>query len=122
MRLTRGEGWWLRRRRADMTATEMAEALSISQDRLRRWEHDREAAPLPPKLTSPLTDGEWCALQRRRRGLTLPEVAARLKVSRMTLWKAEHDRTSGVLAVRRFYERLGPARPSTAAPVQVAEN
>jgi DNA-binding XRE family transcriptional regulator len=130
MRLTRGEGWWLLRRRVGMTCADMASIQDVSEDRLRRWEYDREAAPMPTELIhaglmgrwlrQPLTAGEWCALERRRRGWTLPEAARRIGISRQTLWKAEWDRTRGVGAVRRFYERLGPARPTTACPVRIA--
>jgi hypothetical protein len=129
MRLTRGEGWWLLRRRVNLTCAAMAQLQDISEDRLRRWEYDRVAAPMPTELVQSglmgarlrdaVTPGEWCALQRRRRGWTLPEAARRMGISRQTLWKAEHDRTLGVDGVRRFYERIGPARPTTAAPVQV---
>jgi hypothetical protein len=117
MRLTRGEGWWLLRRRMSMTCAGMAHRQAISEDRLRRWEYDREAAPMPARASGPLTPGEWCALQRRRRGWTLVEAARRIGVSRQTLWKAEWGRTGGVAGVRRFYDRIGPARPTTAAPV-----
>jgi hypothetical protein len=123
MRLTRGEGWWLMRRRCALTCTVMAADLKISEDRLRRWEHDREAAPMPAMcgiMRVPVSEAEWCVIERRRRGWTLPEAARRIGISRQTLWKAEWGRTSGVGAVRRFYERLGPARPTTACPVRIA--
>lgn len=122
MRLTRGEGWWLMRRREALTQAAMAEALAISEDRLRAWEKDRAASPMPSRcgrMREPLTSGELIALERRRRGWTLPEAARRLRVSRVTLWKAERDRTAGVRALRRSYAILGPARPTTAAPLQV---
>ncbi len=112
MKLTYGEAWWLWRRRLGYSMPESAHALGISEDRLREWEKDRETAPYPVKLNgTPLTPGEWCAIQRRRRGWTLPEVAGRLGISRMTLWKAEHGRTSGVVAIIAFYKDLGYARP-----------
>lgn len=130
MRLTRGEGWWLLRRRMGLTLVQWCGPIvQMSEDRYRRWELDRELAPMPvlpgngfeppEQLRGALTPGEWCTLQRRRQGWTLPEAARRIGISRQTLWKAEHDQTGGVEGVRRFYERIGPARPTTAAPVQV---
>lgn len=122
MRLTRGEAWWLMRRRMGYTCAQMASKMAVSEDRLRAWEYDRVAAPLPSMcgiMRDPVTEGECVAIARRRNGWTLPEGARRLGISRQTLWKAEWGRTAGVASVRRFYDRIGWPRPTTAAPVRV---
>lgn len=121
MRLTRGEGWWLARRRMTLRQTEMAALLGISEDRLRRWERDREAAPMPDAtvLAPALSPGEWCALTRRRAGWGLAEVARRTGISRMTVWKGEHDRTAGVRDLLQFYASLGQIRAPAATPISI---
>ena len=91
---------------------------------MRRWELDREPAPLGPNahVAAPLTPGEWCAIQRRRAGWTLPKLSRMTGISRMTLWKAEHDRTSGVADLAEWWHRrtrLAPPRAPT--PIRVRE-
>ena len=115
MRLTPGEALWLLRRRVGYTMPKMAKARRISEDRLRDLEKDRVPLDWIPKMNGrPITPGEWCAIQRKRRGWTMPQAARRLKISRMTLWKAEHDRTSGVHDIMRYYKDLAPVVPAGA--------
>jgi len=106
MNLTLAEIHWLRRRRAGVRQPQWAKARGISIDRLQAQESGREDAPPVPPLPS-LTEGEWCALQRRRRGWTMARASEESGMSRMTVWKAEHDRTAGVAALRRFYVAAG---------------
>jgi transcriptional regulator with XRE-family HTH domain len=118
MRLTRGEAWWLLRRRAGMTQSAWAGVAGVSEDRLRRWEADAEEPAVPGPFRNggrvePLTHGEFSALARRRTGWTLPELARRLGTSRQTLWKREHDRTG---SARELAEWWAPGYPAAEAP------
>ncbi len=120
MRLTRGEGWRLLRAQLGWTMPEMAKKQAISEDRLRRWEKDREAAPMPALKSNIISVGQLCRVYRLRHGWVLQDAADRMRISRMTMWKAEHDRTSGVHAVRRFYERNDSVRTARGAtPIRV---
>jgi DNA-binding XRE family transcriptional regulator len=110
VKITNGEGWWLIRRRSGKTMGEWAAAnwsatLALSEDRLRDWERGRIEAPSPGRCHRwpALSYGEYSALMRRRKGWTLPEVAKKLGVSRQTVWKAEHDRTSFAYDVARYW-------------------
>jgi hypothetical protein len=47
LRLTHGEGWWLRRRRTGETQVALATAMGVSEDRVGDWEKDRGAVPAP---------------------------------------------------------------------------
>lgn len=122
MRLTRGEGWWLLRRRAHATQSVWASRLRISEDRLRRWEHDKEAAPMPGGIVTEhtaLTPGEYSALARRRVGRTLEECARTFGISRQTLIKQEHDRTASSTRLARAWSICYPG-PHRAAPIRLS--
>jgi hypothetical protein len=99
---------------------EMAKHQAISEDRLRRWEKDREPAPMPALKRDFITHGQVCRVFRQRLGWGLQHAADRMGISRMTMWKAEHDRTSGVHAVRHFYHQRALPRPRAATPVRVS--
>jgi DNA-binding transcriptional regulator YiaG len=109
--LSQGEIHWLRRRRAGVGQTRWARDRGISVDRLRMEEHDLAMSPAVRHLAT-LTDGEWCALQRKRRGWSTDEAAAQIGISRMTLYKAENGRTAGVTRVKAFYLAQGVLPPS----------
>lgn len=122
--LTPGERLLLRRMRAGVTQRTMARAQGLSVNHYRHREKDRDMyfrpVPIPPDhlVTVGLTIGEWCLFQRRRRGWSVDELATRLKISRVTVIKSEHDQTSGSSRVRDFYLETGeliakPTTPST---------
>lgn len=124
MRLTRGEGFWLGRRRAGFTAERTASWIGISVDRFRRWELDREPAPFPDQSIlrrTRLTPGEFAALCRRRTGLRLEDLAERLGISRHTLWKREHDRTRSAWTLAEYWRRRGIPPARTATPIGLGE-
>lgn len=106
--LTVAEVNWLVRRRAKVRQQRWAIDHGKSVFQLREEEKGRrEPTDQEANNLGELTDGEWCALQRRRHGWTMAEVSKRAGISRMTVWKAEHDRTAGVAALRRFYVQQG---------------
>jgi hypothetical protein len=124
MMLTRGETWWLARHRFALGQQAFAATLGVRPDRVRDWERDRGApSPVPPEPNKKLTAGEWCIIQRRRHGWTLQTAANEMRMTRMTLWKGEHDKTRGVARAVRFYRARGVQQAaSTAVPgADVAE-
>jgi DNA-binding XRE family transcriptional regulator len=105
--VTAGEALWLTRRRAGLTQPELARARGICTDTLQLEESDQRPRMQIKHTQMTVSPGEWCALQRRRRGWTMPVAAKHIGISRMTLWKAEHDKTRGVARVQRWYELRG---------------
>lgn len=125
MRLTRGEGWWLMRRREGITQEGMAFDLGISVDKLRAWELDRAPAPLPARcgrMRDPLTPGELAALCRRRKGITAEFLAVEiLGLSATTVKRMERDRTRTAGALAAYWYRRGLPRARAAAPLNFGE-
>ena len=122
MRLTNGEGWWLLRRRLGLTMAEACAKWNVSEDQLRAWEKGREDAPSPGTCSSwtPLTPGEYSTIARRRRGWTAPYLALKLGISRQTLLKREHDRTSSADTLARHWARRGfPDSNGVPAPLRI---
>jgi transcriptional regulator with XRE-family HTH domain len=122
MRLTRGEAWWLFRRRSGLAQPEIARRLGVSVDRLSDWERDLVRAPeIPEALSEPLSAGELAALLRRRAGVELADAAERFGVSRQTYIKAERDRSSTSARLAAFWlGRKGIPVPSAPRPVRIA--
>ncbi len=112
---TPGERMLLSRTRAGQTLKQRRAELnnSIGLDRMRamEWDEDRYFRKLPIRPSDlqeiTVTDGEFCWLQRRRRDWGSDEAGAAMGVSRMTISNAEHDRTSGVKDIKRWYLRHG---------------
>jgi hypothetical protein len=131
MRLTRGEAWWLVRKRVGITQAEMSKAHGISEDLLREWEKDRAPAPghldwpddFPAYLETPISPGEYCAIMRRRAGRSVADESARLGLSRVRYIEAEAGRaprSAFELACRwRDLPKGARPRPRAAAPVLV---
>jgi hypothetical protein len=106
MKLSPGEVLWIARRQSRMTVPEMAIMMGMKEEEYRAVEKDRapvNAVQSGPTLIhyedadtfvkmEPLTAGETCALARRRKGWTLPQLGALIYRSRVALINAEHDR------------------------------
>ena len=112
-----GEWCWLERRRAGRTAGWWANTHGFSVDELRLRETDQRDIALTyaqvlAACATPISAGEYCALARRRAGLGMTDVAARYGVSRMTLWKMEHDLTETSVALARWWHRKGMSLPT----------
>lgn len=124
MRLTRGEALWLTRRRAGHTQRAAAVQWRVSEERYRRWERDRGAGPLVRWGLASLNSAEYCALIRRRAGLTLEEMSALSGVSRVALCRAERAWTSSAEFVRGLYNEVlgGVPKARAAAPVKIRVN
>lgn len=122
MRLTRGEAWWLSRRRLGATAEEYAYLCRVSVERLRAVERDRAPAGIPslfvvPGAAGPLTPGEYGAICRRRSGLPVVEVATQMGLSATTVKRMERDRTRTAWRLVAYW--AGPPRALAPAPVRV---
>lgn len=113
--ISAGEYHWLKRRRDGHTVEGWAAKTGRSADEVRDIEWDRTNHSLTELEASTaqliqLTPGELCALARRRSGMKMEDVAKRTGVSRMTVWKQEHDMTATAKdlakwwTVRRFPE------------------
>lgn len=123
MRLTRGEGWWLLRRRAGASQEEWAMRRGLSVDRLRAQELDRAPVELPGPLITErdvtLTPGELATIARRRAGYSIERVARWLDVSVTTAKRMERDRTRTAGRLARWWLASGLPRARAAAPVVV---
>lgn len=105
MPLTPGETLWLLRRRSGAPAHFTARLFRVSDHVYRAWERGRLPAMVTLELVGALTDGEACALYRRRRHWAQWEAAAWLGVSRVAVVLAERDRHRvSAFAMRRVYE------------------
>lgn len=123
MRITRGEAWWLLRRRNERTMPEQAKRLGISEDRLRAWEKDRAIAPMPNAPTSlraPLTYGEYATICRRRMDAYQGDVARATNRSRIAINRAERDLTESSRMLAMWWLKVkGTPAARTAAPVSI---
>lgn len=114
-----GEFHWIQRRRAGHTVEGWSEKTGRTPDQIRDIEFDRsDAARLSAREEGQLANitlsaGEFCALARRRCGMKMDEVAKRTGVSRMTVWKQEHDMTATARDLAKWWmRRRFPDAPS----------
>jgi len=122
--ITHGEVCWLERRRAGQTAEwwAMKHGLSIDEVRLREQdERDLQLSPAQLVLTEHmvLRPGEFAALARRRHGATMSVLGRQYGVSRMTVWKMEHDITSTARQLAHWWARRLPMTKEGARVVTV---
>jgi transcriptional regulator with XRE-family HTH domain len=122
MRLTRGEVWWLNRRRSGEAQPRIAKRLGITVDRLSDWERDLVAEiPTPSLCGGPLSPGELAALLRRRAGVELADAAELFGVSRQTYIKAERDRSRTAARLAAWWLGWkGVPVPTAKRPVRIA--
>lgn len=116
--ISAGEYHWLKRRRAGHTVESWAIKTGRSVDEVRDIEWDRldqsltESEAMNTELMT-LTHGELCALARRRSGMKMEDVAKRTGVSRMTVWKQEHDMTATAKDLAKWWTaRRFPEAPT----------
>lgn len=121
MRLTRGEAWWLWRRRLGATQAAFARTLGVSVDRLRARELDRSPAPLfaIEPAWGCLTPGEFSTICRRRAGYSIERMARWLDVSVTTAKRMERDRVRTASRMARWWMVNGTPRARAAAPVRI---
>lgn len=114
--ITTGEYCWLERRRAGQTARWWATMRGMSEGEVLRREQDAFLVRLTSQQFTnacalTVSPGEFSALARRRSGTRMQDVADRYGVTRMTLWKMEHDLTESALALARWWRRRGFPAP-----------
>ena len=110
--LTKGERFWLARRRSDENTDQCSRRLKVSEDKISAWENGRDVENCPSVvLHARLSIGEALAFARRRKGWKIKETARRMRVSHVTLIKWEKDRNSTQDQAVAFWDRKGwPAR------------
>lgn len=105
---------WLLRRRDGLNVQDAAKRFRITPYALRQAERDGSTDAISVyagtiariRLSNApfaLTKGECAAICRRRSGASLPAVATLTLQSRVTVWKAEHDQTTGVDTLLHFW-------------------
>lgn len=90
--LTKGERLMIRRRRMNLSQSEMANELGVSLYRYRLWEAGEDLAEAPKITLGRIHDFEVCVIQRRRAGVDAKKLAAQLGVSRWWLTQMEYGR------------------------------
>lgn len=106
--LTKGERFWVMRRRSGERADESAKRLGVSEDRISAWENGRDLDRCPNVVIhKTLSTGEALAIARRRKGWNLKSTARRMKASHVTLIKWENDRNSTQEVAVKFWNRQG---------------
>lgn len=106
--LTKGERFWLMRRRTQMRTDKAARNYKCTEDRICGWEAGKDSAGCPDVVLAPkLTIGESLSIARRRKGWTLHATAAKMKTSHVTLIKWEGDRNSTQDRAVAFWDRKG---------------
>lgn len=93
--LSKGERFWLNRRRLNKTQAQASRLYKVSEDRITAWENERNIDSCPHVvLHAKLTTGEMLALARRRKEWDIREAAKKMGVSHVTVIKWEDDRNS----------------------------
>lgn len=106
--LTKGERFWLMRRRSDENADQTARRLGVSEDKISAWENGRDQERCPTVALHPkLSVGEALAIARRRKGWAITAAARRMKTSHVTLIKWENDRNATQDRAVAFWDRKG---------------
>ncbi len=89
---TRGERWWLLRRRLGLRPPGAAAALNVSHRTYQQWERDIGDVPEPDIAI--IEPWEHCALLRRRTGMTEKRLAQLLGVPSQKVNLMERGRKS----------------------------
>lgn len=113
--LSKGERFWLNRRRLGKTQFQASKLYKVSEDKITAWENERDAESCPHVvLHAKLTTGEALALARRRKGWDIRQAARKMRVSHVTLIKWEDDRNSTQEQALQWWDKQGwPLAPRT---------
>lgn len=114
MNLTKGERFWLARRRAGRTSAEAAKAHGVKPWDVTEWEKGRGEIP-EVELEGEIQPHERSIIARRREGWTQGELAKMMLVSKQTIIKRESGR-GRVEGLMEFWNTRGWPEPRVPSP------